>query len=125
MSNRLVEKGIVTSIEKNQDEKTETVNVLKEDLAAYTGRLEGKLVHLEHGGQKKTLCKKQARTIYISEGLSGHDKDSGCCYFHKSCHSHGESIFFINENLDLSQTSSSLPKPTGIDSTASLLGSLS
>lgn len=79
--------------EKNQDEKTETVKVLREDIAGYTGRSEGKLVHLEHGGQKKTLCKKQAGTIYISEGLSGHDKDFGFCYFHKFCHSHGESIF--------------------------------
>lgn len=32
---------------------------------------------------KKTLYKKQARVIYISEDLTGHDKDFGHCYFHK------------------------------------------
>lgn len=32
---------------------------------------------------KENTVQEQARIIYISEDLTGHDKDFGCCYFHK------------------------------------------
>ena len=63
---------------KTHDEKTST-KALKEDLAEHTGGTEGKPVQLEHGTQRKTSQKIDRDPI--TEGLTGHDKDCGCCIF--------------------------------------------
>ena len=63
---------------KTHNEKT-SMKALKEDLAGHTGGTEGKPVQLEHGAQRKTSQKIDRDPI--TEGLTGHDKDFGCCIF--------------------------------------------
>lgn len=77
---------------KSQNGKIASAEAQKEDLAGYVGRTEGRPVQLQLGEQGKTWYRKQERTVYISEGLTGHNKGFGCCYFRIFCHCHGESI---------------------------------
>lgn len=63
---------------KTHDEKAST-KALKEDLAGHAGGTEGKPVQFEHGAQRKTSQK--IDRDHITGGLTGHNKDFGCCIF--------------------------------------------
>ena len=73
-----------------EDSRWESKYKSPEGGSSWAGGTEGKPVQLVHGAQRKTS--QRIDRDHITEGLTGHNKDFGCCYFQNFLHSHGELI---------------------------------